>query len=253
MKQDNPYTQEYYDLYQPTETEAKSQQQPQNLPENGQTLPASNPGESRDDLADFLQSLETIPVDSNTFKKLANQSPARLYRATHREYNPSRGLFVPGPTGIRGFLSLIRTTRRNRQTRITFPSCSIHSFPRSLQPLIKRLPKPGASPHHNGPRCLPTLITALLIFAALATGPLWSAAQAPSLETLDHPHKACKTSEDKETKRKHTMIATSDKPLILKLSMCRENELKHVSCQFTDAAGNDHWLYIPGLVLPAAN
>lgn len=34
-------------------------------------------------------------------------------------------------------------------------------------------------------------------------------------------------------------------------SKCRENDKHHVSCQFTDPDGDQHWVYLPGVPLPA--
>jgi hypothetical protein len=50
-------------------------------------------------------------------------------------------------------------------------------------------------------------------------------------------------------KRKPAIIAKSDAEFSLTFSNCRENEKQHVSCQFTDPAGVEHWVYLPGIAL----
>jgi hypothetical protein len=220
---------------------------------NEEILPPTNQIFQDDDLANFLTSLQPITGGENAPITQTGLSPARQYRATHRPYVPTfKGFIHTGPS----LYDLVTGTQQQTihgQVQRHPVVRSLAAFPRSFQPFIRWQRKHGGLPDHKGPRYLPTLITVFSIFLALATGPLWSPAQAPSLNALDQPHKACKTYSDKDPRVKRTMIAKSDKPLILKLSNCRENDLHHVSCQFTDADGNDHWLYIPGLKLPASN
>jgi hypothetical protein len=201
------------------------------------------------DLTNFLLSLETIPVDSITFQKLANQSPARRYRATHRQYNPDRALFVPAPTGLRGFLASIHTTRRGRHPRVTYPHPSIHSYPRPVQALIRTGRKldsviQAVTP---GPFTVPALAS-LLVLASFISA-ICAPAQAPSLKALDHPTTPLKQARDKEPRIKPKILFTTEQSFTLKLTDCRENDKQHVSCQFVDPTGKQRWLYIPGLTI----
>jgi hypothetical protein len=52
-----------------------------------------------------------------------------------------------------------------------------------------------------------------------------------------------------ERKRPSIVNNTDDGPTI-HFSKCRENDKGHVSCQFTDAAGAEHWVYLAGYKLP---
>jgi hypothetical protein len=52
------------------------------------------------------------------------------------------------------------------------------------------------------------------------------------------------------SKHKAKIVATSDAGFTIHFSDCRENEKQHVSCSFQDEAGNQHWVYLPGVALP---
>ena len=54
------------------------------------------------------------------------------------------------------------------------------------------------------------------------------------------------------TQAGHSVLNHSDKPFSLTFTACRENEKHHVSCQYSDASGNAHWIYLPGLTWAAA-
>jgi hypothetical protein len=49
------------------------------------------------------------------------------------------------------------------------------------------------------------------------------------------------------TQAGHSIVNRTDKPLVPNFDSCRENEKQHVSCQYTDADGKAHWVYLPGL------
>jgi hypothetical protein len=220
-----------------------------NLPETQFFDPPSNPADDQD-LANFLASLETIPVDSTTFQKLANQSPARRYRATHLPYNPNRELFVPAPIGFIADLNAMRTFRRGRRTVTTFPHHPLSYYPRPLRPIIRATRKLDRAIAYLCPDPLAFTALGILSLCALLVFAIACPAQAPSLEALDHPHKACKTVSDKEPRVKPKIVFTTKQSFTLVLKDCRENDKHHVSCQFVDATGQERWLYIPGLTIP---
>jgi hypothetical protein len=54
-------------------------------------------------------------------------------------------------------------------------------------------------------------------------------------------------------KPKREIIEKSDATFTIQFHGCRENNLHHVSCQFTMENGEERWLYIPGLELKASH
>lgn len=55
---------------------------------------------------------------------------------------------------------------------------------------------------------------------------------------------------DKPQRAKSHIVQTSTGELTITFSSCRENDKQHVSCQFKDADGTQHWVYLPGVTLP---
>lgn len=45
---------------------------------------------------------------------------------------------------------------------------------------------------------------------------------------------------------------TSNGSITITFRNCRENDKQHVSCNFEDDDGNTHWVYLPGVSLPAS-
>jgi hypothetical protein len=74
------------------------------------------------------------------------------------------------------------------------------------------------------------------------------AAQAPAPSRAAAPRRAAPEETDAwYTQPGHSVINRSASPFNVSFNSCRLNEKQHVSCQFTDATGNDHWVYLPGL------
>jgi hypothetical protein len=109
---------------------------------------------------------------------------------------------------------------------------------------------PVASLHSNS--AVSTIVTALGSWALMMLVAIYPAIaqQAPAVGTVtyDSSVDAIKPVIP-AAKRKPAIIAKSDAEFSLTFSNCRENEKQHVSCQFTDPAGVEHWVYLPGITL----
>jgi len=81
---------------------------------------------------------------------------------------------------------------------------------------------------------------------AAAQPALVAAASAPD-RAAHVKHAAPEETDQWYTKAGHSVLNRSDKPFNLSFTGCRENEKHHVSCSYTDASGNTHWVYLAGL------
>ena len=119
-----------------------------------------------------------------------------------------------------------------------------------------RLGHPSCAPEHS--RHLGWLI--VIALAGFAYAPFVPAAPQPS-----RPAQLASASTTARSKRPapeetdrwysqagHAVLNRSDKPFSLTFTACRENEKQHVTCQYSDASGNAHWVYLPGLTWAAA-
>ncbi len=52
---------------------------------------------------------------------------------------------------------------------------------------------------------------------------------------------------DTDEHHKSKPINTWDKPITITFHNCRENEKHHISCQFRDSTGDQHWICLMGL------
>lgn len=114
-----------------------------------------------------------------------------------------------------------------------------------------RLGHPSCAPEHS--RHLGWLV--VLALAGFAYAPFVPAAPQPgqvAAATTPAPAAKLKRAAPEETDRwftqaGHSIMDRSDKPFSLTFTACRENEKHHVSCSYTDASGNAHWVYLAGL------
>jgi hypothetical protein len=119
-----------------------------------------------------------------------------------------------------------------------------------------RLGHPSCAPEHS--RHLGWLI--VIALAGFAYAPFVPAAPQPSRPaqlgsastTARSKRPAPEEADGWYTQAGHSVLNRSDKPFSLTFTACRENEKQHVSCQYSDASGNAHWVYLPGLTWAAA-
>ena len=88
----------------------------------------------------------------------------------------------------------------------------------------------------------------LAALAAIESLPGFMAfAEQPAAPAVNQSHDS-----DKPARTRSKVINNSDQGVTITFSSCRENEKHHVSCQFTDPSGEQHWVYLAGVSLPAS-
>ena len=134
-----------------------------------------------------------------------------------------------------GFDTREQLRLHNRAVRAGHPSCA-HEHQRHLGWLVvlalasfAGAPFVPAAPQPSRP-------------AQLASASTTARSKRPAPEETDRWY----------TQAGHSIVQRSDKPYTLAFDGCRENEKHHVSCSYTDASGNTHWVYLPGLTWAAA-
>ena len=88
---------------------------------------------------------------------------------------------------------------------------------------------------------LAAAILGVLVFGSHLAAP----APIPVLAATNSPKQYADT--DRPTRQKSKPIKTWDKALTITFHNCRENDKHHISCQFRDGTGDQHWVCLMGL------
>ncbi len=101
--------------------------------------------------------------------------------------------------------------------------------------------------HHLPSKFWAAAALIVALFAIESLPGFMALAEQPAAPAVKQSHDS-----DKPARTRSKVINNSDQGITITFSSCRENEKHHVSCQFTDPSGEQHWVYLAGVSLPAS-